>query len=182
MSKDKLYIMRTEPLRNGLLDMIEYINNKCATREMSMIEIGSYAGESTTIFANHFKNVLAIDPFIDGYDINDATCHHLDLNKVYDVFLNATKSYTNISHIKEKSDDAINKIENNQFDFVYIDGLHTYEQVKKDIVNYLPKIKRGGFIGGHDYHTNWKGVMDAINELLVVDMVFSDTSWIVKLK
>lgn len=36
-------------------------------------------------------------------------------------------------------------------DFVFIDGHHEYSQVLKDIVNYLPKIRKGGIIAGHDY-------------------------------
>jgi hypothetical protein len=47
----------------------------------------------------------------------------------------------------------------------------------------MPLIKSGGFIGGHDYHENWKGVVDGITELLgSPDMVFQDTSWIKQIK
>lgn len=182
MSKNELYIMRNEALQKGLMDMINYIKSKSPTENMRMIEIGSYAGESTIMFASHFKDVLSIDPFLNDYDMNDATCYHMELDKVYDIFINNTKEYKNISHVRKISDDAHESIDNSSYDFVYIDGLHTYEQVKKDILNYLPKIRKGGFIGGHDYHPNWKGVSDAINELLVVERVFSDTSWILQVK
>ena len=37
------------------------------------------------------------------------------------------------------------------FDFVWIDGDHSYEQCKKDILNYLPLVKKPGICGGHDY-------------------------------
>jgi predicted O-methyltransferase YrrM len=182
MSREQLYVMRNEILRNGLLEMIGYINEDTPTKGMKMIEIGSYAGESTTIFASSFKEVLAIDPFLNDYDLNDITCHYMELNKVYNVFSEAISGHGNIRHIMKTSDEASSGIKDDSYDFVYIDGLHTYEQVKKDITNYLPKIKKGGFIGGHDYHPNWQGVMDAINELLVVERVFGDTSWIVKVK
>lgn len=174
--------MRDENLKNGLLDLINYINQHNPTKMMNMVEIGSYAGESTVIFASHFRDIVAIDPFINDYDMNDATCHFMDLIKVHDVFKENIKSHKNISHIMKISDDACFDIKDNSVDFVYIDGMHTYEQVKKDIINYLPKIKKGGFIGGHDYHPNWQGVMDAINELLEVEKVFGDTSWIVNIK
>jgi len=39
------------------------------------------------------------------------------------------------------------------FDLVYIDGCHLYESVKNDIKNFLPKIKNGGVLSGHDYAT-----------------------------
>jgi len=180
-TKNQLYVMRDETLRNGLISMIDYINAFSPTSEMRMIEIGSYAGESTEIFANRFKSVLCIDPYLNDYDPNDITCYYMDLPEVFNTFKYVMDKHSNISHIRKLSDEAHKEIEDCAFDFVYIDGLHTYEQVKKDIEYYLPKIKKGGFIGGHDYHPNWQGVMDAINEKLIVDQTFSDTSWIVKL-
>jgi predicted O-methyltransferase YrrM len=178
-TKNELYVMRGE-YTNGLLSLIDYINQQKSTKELSMIEIGSYAGESTTMFANHFKKVVSVDPFLNDYDANDIACQYMDLTKVYDTFKSAISSYSNITHIRKISDDAINDLKDNSFDFVYIDGLHTYEQVKKDISNYLPKIKDGGFIGGHDYHPVWQGVVNAINENFTIDAIFSDTSWIVR--
>ena len=50
------------------------------------------------------------------------------------------------------------------FDFVYIDANHTYKNVKEDILAWLPKVKDGGILGGHDY--NWGGVRRAVDELL----------------
>jgi predicted O-methyltransferase YrrM len=177
--KNELYKMRDIPYANGLKDLISYINNIKSTENMSMIEIGSYAGESTEIFSKHFKNIITIDPFMNDYDKNDLTCQYMELTKVYDVFLKVINKYGNISHIKKPSDEAIFNLKDIKVDFVYIDGLHTYEQVKKDIVNYLPLINKGGFIGGHDYHEVWQGVKDGIHEVLgSPEQTFGDTSWI----
>jgi hypothetical protein len=37
------------------------------------------------------------------------------------------------------------------FDWVYIDGDHTYEMVLKDLMFYYPLIKKGGWLCGDDY-------------------------------
>lgn len=37
-------------------------------------------------------------------------------------------------------------------DFVYIDGCHSYEAVKHDILEAEKIVKRGGALGGHDYY------------------------------
>lgn len=175
--------MRNKDYTDGLLDLIKHINTFSDTKNMRMIEIGSYAGESTQIFATHFKEVIAIDPYLNDYDVNDITCQHMDLNKVYDVFLNNTKSYENIRLIRKTSDDCVDELLNEKFDFIYIDGIHTYEQVIKDIINYKPLVSVDGFIGGHDYHPVWSGVIKAINEQLgQPDNTFKDTSWIFKIK
>jgi methyltransferase family protein len=36
------------------------------------------------------------------------------------------------------------------FDWIYVDGDHQYEAVKKGLESYLPKVKPGGFITGDD--------------------------------
>ena len=52
-------------------------------------------------------------------------------------------------NVKKTSDNFF--LGNNQkFDLVFIDGLHHYEQVKKDIINSLKVLKNGGMILMHD--------------------------------
>jgi hypothetical protein len=55
------------------------------------------------------------------------------------------------------------------FDWIYIDGNHTYEGVKGDLTSFYPKIKAGGFITGDNYGDRpdwwWKdGVKRAVDE------------------
>lgn len=172
--------MRPQILTYGLLELINYINLHRPTKNMTMIEIGCYAGESTVIFSDHFKNVITIDPLQPSYHEGDSASESNFL-EVYQSFLTRTFDRKNIQLIRLKSDDAINIIEN-KVDFVYIDGVHTYEQVKKDIINYRTLINDGGFIGGHDYVDGWKDVVRAIHEVYEkVDKTFSDYSWIKKL-
>ena len=40
------------------------------------------------------------------------------------------------------------------FDWVYIDGNHSYENVLEDLQHYLPFVKSGGFLCGDDYGSN----------------------------
>jgi predicted O-methyltransferase YrrM len=166
-------IMRGEDSTEGLLQMINNIPNKG-----TMIEIGTFTGESTVLFGDHFKEVIGVDPMLPDYDKNDMASHY-DFNEVFDMFVDRIKEYDNISLIQKTSDDAVSDFEDESFDFVYIDGIHTYDQVKKDIKNYLPLIKKGGVIGGHDYVKGWSGVIKAVDEVLgKPDKTFKDGSWI----
>ena len=131
--KEHLYEMRDEHYSQGLEDLILHIQKHSDTKNMTMVEIGSYAGESTIIFAKHFKNVIAIDPFMNDYDPNDITCNYMELTDVHKVFNNTVLPFDNIQHIHKTSDDAIDDLIEQKFDFIYIDGLHTYDQIKKDI-------------------------------------------------
>lgn len=65
--------------------------------------------------------------------------------------------------VRAKSAEAAKVIPDN-LDFVYIDGNHAYDFVKKDIELYYPKIKVSGVIGGHDFATSHIGVCKAVIE------------------
>lgn len=39
-------------------------------------------------------------------------------------------------------------------DFVFIDGDHSYDGVMRDLVAWIPKVKVGGILAGHDYEWN----------------------------
>ena len=107
----------------------------------------------------------------------------MKLEKVYNTFKEVVDRNDNIKHIRMTSDDAVVTLLGVSVDFIYIDGLHTYEQIKKDITNYLPLLKPNCLIGGHDYHTTWGGVIKGINEILgEPDTTFLDTSWIKLIK
>jgi len=63
------------------------------------------------------------------------------------------------------------------FDFIFIDANHDYPHVKEDIKLWLPKVKPGGFLSGHDY-INWAGVKKAVDELLPDAEQVSVRSWL----
>jgi len=177
MSKDEFYIMRAPFYAEGLIDMINWIDSIRPTKEMRIIEIGSYIGESTMIFADRFKEVVSVDPYINDYDLEDAACSFAPFDKVYEQFVRNTLSIPNVKSIRETSENAFSILKDQQWDMVYIDGLHTLEGVSYDIAHYKTIIKPGGFVCGHDY--GWGNVRHAIGQLLddKVDATFKDASW-----
>jgi predicted O-methyltransferase YrrM len=61
-----------------------------------------------------------------------------------------------------------------EYDIIYIDGDHSYEQTKRDVNNAWKFIKEGGVIIGHDflhkknfYHDNDYGVTQAFCEFII---------------
>ncbi len=61
--------------------------------------------------------------------------------------------------------DRAKDFEDESIDFLFIDANHTYEFVIKDIKSFLPKMKKGGVIAGHDYNEHHPGVIQAVNEV-----------------
>jgi hypothetical protein len=87
--------------------------------------------------------------------------------------------------IRKKSKDAVKQFEDKSLDYVFIDGEHTYHAVKEDITMWLPKVKPGGWIGGHDYKNlpRFPGVQTAVDEMFPDGIeTDGDHTWFVKVK
>jgi len=168
---------------SGLIDMVEYIQQQSdiSTNEMIMVEAGSYVGDATKIFAKFFKRVICIDPYQNGYDDSDSASYKYDMSIIYSQFgKEILNKFKNVVHHKMTSEQAAPWFSNGWLDFVYIDGNHQYQYVINDIEMWMQKIKKGGWLGGHDYN-NIDGVTKAVNEMIgKPDAIFSDTSWLVR--
>ena len=72
--------------------------------------------------------------------------------------------------VHDDSVNALSKFEDDFFDWVYLDSDHSYEYTKKELTVLNKKVKKNGFIAGHDYtRDNWVammrlGVVEAVNE------------------
>jgi predicted O-methyltransferase YrrM len=69
---------------------------------------------------------------------------------------------------------------NKSLDFVFIDASHEYEDIKNDIIHWLPKVKIGGILAGHDMV--WPGVARAVSELIPNHYLTSSTCWAVNIE
>jgi hypothetical protein len=176
---------KNKKLKRGLYLSLDHIS--LTIPSITMAEIGSYQGESTEIFCSHLatKKLYSIDPYLNGYDEKDiASVSPMDI--VEKEFIKRMSKFLDTGKcikLKMKSEDAINHV-NELLDFVYIDGCHTYECAKFDIFHWYKKIKKGGYIGGHDFH--FQGVQKAIQEFLqetnyTVEKNYQDSSWLVRI-
>jgi len=113
------------------------------------LEVGSYCGHSTFTFAKFFTKVYAVDLWTNDYDVNDPASKSAE--DAYTYFLKNMFLVNNVYPIKKSSVMASNLFEDNSIDMIYIDGCHQYPSVKNDIFVWLPKVKIGGMLCGHDY-------------------------------
>lgn len=66
--------------------------------------------------------------------------------------------------LRKTSKEALSDIPDSSLDFVYIDGLHDFDNVMFDIIEWTKKVRGGGIVSGHDYifyHNN--GVVCAVD-------------------
>ena len=74
----------------------------------------------------------------------------------YHRFLANTSHLRCVNVVRGLSNDVVPTLPDNFYDFVYIDGDHTPEQVYRDAIMVWPKTKEGGIILFDDYL--WKDV------------------------
>lgn len=86
------------------------------------------------------------------------------------------KNYQNaLSLLKEFGDKSIIlrgiswemavQVQDESLDFIHFDAGHSYECVKQDFTAWIPKVKKGGIISGHDVLNTMYGVRQALEEI-----------------
>ncbi len=170
---------RTANSIKGLVEFVDYIAKRHDVSKLTILEIGSWAGTSASVFAKRFKSVICVDAW---QPIKDTITERHDMKAVEIAFDSVKARHKNIRKIKHFSYEVAPMFDNNSIDIVYIDGEHTYRAVKKDIEDWLPKCRL--FIAGHDYWPGkFPGVIKAVHESIgEPDRVFPDTSWIQEVK
>lgn len=57
-----------------------------------------------------------------------------------------------VTLVEKYSKDAAGNFPDNYLDFVYIDGNHEYSYITADLCAWVPKVRVGGIVAGHDYY------------------------------
>lgn len=175
-----MHLLRpSENCKQGLVDLVNFIG----CENLTMLEVGSYNGESAQVFlnTNAFSSIYCLDAWEGGYDSRDWASNNIANSEQY--FLNFAKQNPDIIKVyKNYSREIPSLFEDEFFDLIYIDANHSFDAVKADILSCLPKVKKGGYIAGHDYGYSMFEVKDAVDQTIgQPDKIFCDTSWI-KLK
>lgn len=134
-----------------------------------VVEVGVYEGKSLSYFmvemlnAKKSFNVSAIDSFTFS---DEQTKENIEV-----VFRrNLASVIDKINIIRGDSGGSAEQFEDESIDFLFLDADHVYDRVKSDIEAWLPKIKIGGIIAGHDYCEAHDGVIQAVDEIFGDDM------------
>lgn len=161
--------------------MVLFLKEYYADKPLIGGEIGVATGfNSFSMFKElNIKKQYLIDPFLPYRSVHNEYFYY-----TYEAAKKNLVEYSDrIVFIKDFSDYAVRKVED-RLDFLYIDGCHSYFQVRNDINNYFPLIKKGGVIGGHDFYGEYKGLITAVIEFsnnrgLTYDSLKADW-WIIK--
>lgn len=156
----------------GLRDMLNDITDEI--RISSAVEVGCYRGVSTECLAMFCGTLFAIDPWEDSDP---------SIKAAFDARI---ADYANVVPLRNSSPAVCSNFSLAQFDLVYIDGMHTHDEVIADIEAWLPLVRPGGFLCGHDFAdyqdswaSQWIQVQPAVRKTLgEPHKVYADSSWL----
>ena len=145
-------------------------------------EIGVKEGRCISHLLNNFPGLTmyAIDPWEQQED-GAEDYSDWDFDRIYHEFKKNTQHvHDNIIECRCYSEDAAELVPDGVLDFVFIDAQHDYASVKRDIQLWLPKVKKGGMISGHDYNPDPNrnyGVIEAVDEIFGEIVTGADFTW-----
>ncbi|QNJ01754.1 class I SAM-dependent methyltransferase [Synechococcus sp. PROS-U-1] len=146
------------------------------TNAQVVLEIGVAYGLHAEHLLERFPALIyyGIDPFKAGYDPNDGFVRDVhmaykDINEqisMDNLYKDVTKSINQNYPIRScitraTLSECSNLFPKEFFDFIFIDGDHRYEAVKKDLNNSLALVKKNGVLAGDDY--DWQDVAKAVD-------------------
>ena len=106
--------------------------------------------------------LICIDTFEGNHDDHLPEVYtYPKTHDMYAEFVKNTAPFDNIEVLRMRSDDAYEQIEDNSLDLLFIDGDHSYECIKSDLLLYKNKVKRRGILLLHDFPTTSKFLSSA---------------------
>lgn len=148
-----------------------------ARRMPVIVEVGSWKGRSTKALGGATPGVVySIDNWKGATNPADVTAIEARTkgdDYIYEVYrtnlfdeIRAGKVVPIRADSGKGVEQLVRLLAGRQVDMVFIDGDHAYQSVKADIENYLPVLRDGGLMSGHDGAAMFPGVVRAIGELM----------------
>lgn len=139
-----------------LLDHYQVLSNMICNRRCTRVaEIGVYQGKTTKYVLRSpasqvIRDYYAVDQWLCDREYWPSKSQE-DWDALYADALKLTPWFHQLHIIKLDSVRAAGLFWDDFFDLVYIDADHQYDAVTADLKAWLPKVRRGGVLVGHDY-------------------------------
>lgn len=164
-------IGRIGPLEERDAEALEKVVQKVAREGVRVVEVGSWTGQSTSVLANivagYYGQVFAVDHWRGGEGTEN-----YEWSKVYDIYTIFKRNmmllglWDTVHPLVMDSQTASQIFADGRLDLVFIDADHRYEFVKKDISYWLPKLREGGILCGHDCEGYYSEYPEEVKKLI----------------
>lgn len=174
-----------------------------APRGSSLIEVGSFWGQSAVFLAEAAKlaakdlkvycvdlfdmrpenNPPLFDPALGGGEQPIHAQFHNSQFETFAHFVDSTRlSPDPLRIMRMASLEAASLFKDKQIHFLFLDGDHEYEYVLRELRTWGLRMAPDGIMAGHDYTSEFHGVIEATTEYFGKDKVeVKGKSWIVRL-
>jgi predicted O-methyltransferase YrrM len=129
-----------------------------------LVEVGSYLGASACFLASAVEDrgARAKVHCVDTWQNQGMSEGERD---TWEEFLKNTIRYRKVIIPQRGFSTDIAENFTEEIDLLFLDGDHSYEQCRRDVIAWLPHLKPGGYIIFHDY--GWaEGVKSVVRELI----------------
>lgn len=133
-------------------------------------ELGIFLCEYSDVLlsSQKFKKLYLVDTFCGNVGSGDKKGNNIRFFDGQYLLSNAKNKYKNMDSIHIEQNDSVSflmKFPPEFFDFIYIDTVHTYTHLIRELEESKRVIKSDGFICGHDYNYDaFPGVVEAVND------------------
>jgi hypothetical protein len=147
-----------------------YIDLNNHLTDINGVEIGVLNGETSAFLldVNSKIKLTGIDPIIPD-SMESSLIGSLEIIKS-----NTKKNESRFNFIHNYSYNVVSMFEDNEIDFLFIDGDHTYDAVSQDFELYFPKVKKGGLIFLHDSRMYRGGANFHVGSSLFCDFIINE--------
>lgn len=159
-----------------------------ASSPAKFVEVGTWLGRSAAFLAVEIANsgkAIILD-VVDTWQGNKDQPWMMEQAREIDLFSSFWQNMVwgkvaatgIVRPIMVESVRAARLYEDGELDLVFIDAGHTYDCVSADILAWMPKVKKGGYIGGDDFDPETDpSVCIAVSELVPGFQVEGRTWW-----
>lgn len=120
-------------------------------------EIGVWAGEFSELLCRTIPGLelTCVDPWKAYKTYNERKNNQARLDGAYREAI-ARLAPFDCTLLRMTSLDAAARIPDRSLDFVYVDSNHQEPFISQDLAAWMPKVRSGGILSGHDYHAKPK--------------------------
>jgi len=148
-----------------LVDLIKNSNGKI----QRVAEIGVWKGHTTKRVLKSCNDIISQYWAVDFWQYSERRKYRSRTPEFWDELYfrvcRLMRWFPQLHVLRMDSLTAASLFSDRYFDLIFIDAEHTYESVIADIKAWMPLIRDGGLLTGHDYGGKHPGVKKAVDEI-----------------
>jgi len=152
--------------------------------DLKVAEVGVWKSHTVKRVLKSCKDIISYYWAIDFWQYSDHWSYRpITIEKWDELYFHACKLmywFPQLHVVKIQSTEASKLFPEQYFDLVFIDADHTYDSVMGDINSWMPLVKEGGLLTGHDYGGKKIGVKQAVDECFDDVEIYDAGVWVKK--